>query len=474
MGPDIYDVETIVRGAKHRMNRLTPKVEGFTRRRQFRNHVRLMLRTHFKPLAVDSDTRFETWISHTSYPKWRVEQLEKAKPTDIYRNKSFIKREFYPEPKHARWINSRSDYFKKVTGPIFHLIESEVFKNKHFIKRIPVSDRSKYLHDYLYHPGSQYLATDHTSYEAHLTPEIMKICEMQLYSYMTRNLRERGTFLDHLANGLLSKQRCNIRNSKANVYAETYARMSGDMCTSLGNGFTNWMVMSFVAKQLGWRTCEGVVEGDDGIFRVDGKVPSSQDFSRLGFTIKSELSNSLGEVGFCQLYNTDDRLENLLEPQKVILRAGWTMSSAMHGGEKVRKQLTKAKAYSLLCEAPTNPITGKMALWLLRVTRDTHKLRWDENEEWWSNQVMSTNVGLCIRKALEGPSDSQRHFVANKWNIPVGDQIKIEQYFDQKKDLSIIDDPLLISHISNRWSIWSYLNNVRRVEIGESWSVGIN
>mgnify|MGYP003702193899 FL=1 len=100
--------------------------------------MRLWLRKNLMPLKCDSDTTLEHWLEGTNYPEWRKKQLREASlkifNKSDYNNKSFIKREFYPEPKHARWINSRSDKFKSMTGPIFHLIESETFKNSSFVK----------------------------------------------------------------------------------------------------------------------------------------------------------------------------------------------------------------------------------------------------------------------------------------------------------------------------------------------------
>jgi len=466
MGPDINDLETIYRGRCHRMNRLTPTIVPKFKR-SFRQHVRLFLRNNFKSLPVDVDTSIETWLASTSYPEWRKEQLRNCHDRDIYRNKSFIKREFYDVPKHARWINSRSDSFKQRTGPIFKLIEKEIFDSKYFIKHVPVAERSKFIHDRLYRPGASYVATDHSSFEAHISPEIMRICEMQLYSYMTRNLPERGIFLNLLKQGLLGKQNCSM-NSKCRVRTTTYARMSGDMCTSLGNGFTNLMVMSYVAYLKGWDNIDGVVEGDDGIFRLDGPVPTSEEFASLGFTIKSEVFDDLGVAGFCQLYFAGQEFDNLVDPKKILLRSGWTMSSSMNGGDRIMKELTRAKALSMLCEAPINPVTSSMARWLLRMTRSS-KSRVDESDEWYYHQCVR-NVDRCLSKSMIGPSMHQREFVAHKFGLSVNAQLSIEKYFDNKTDLGPINQPDVVNFVSTKWSMWSWNRNVIQCKVGESWN----
>lgn len=470
MGPDIRDRETMIRGAQHRINRRVPESDPCKMRR-FREFVRIWCRKNLRPLDVNSDTSVEHWLGETNYPEWRKQQLREAEDIrrDVFKNKSFIKREFYDEPKHARWINSRSDAFKVKTGPIFHLIEKEIFKHRFFVKYIPVPDRSKYVREYLERPGFKYMATDHTSFEAHITPLMMKTVEMQVYSYMTKNLAERGTFLGLLKQGLLTQQKCLAHNSCSKVTNTTFARMSGDMCTSLGNGLTNLMAMQFIAHELGWNECEGVVEGDDGLFRISGPVPTSEDFASLGFTIKAEISDRIGDAGFCQIYFSEDSDENIVNPTKILLRGGWTMSSALHGGDKILRELSRAKAFSILCESPRNPITRCMANWILRSTEGSG-VKFDESEKWWAEQCFSKEIYERIVRSEEGPTIGMRRFVETKWGISIVDQLHVEEYFNSKNGLSPIRDPVIKRICSTSWSEWSWNHNVIVTRKNEPWS----
>jgi len=45
-----------------------------------------------------------------------------------------------------RLIFSRDDHYKTVVGPMFKRIEKELFKLPHFIKNVPVEQRSEYIH----------------------------------------------------------------------------------------------------------------------------------------------------------------------------------------------------------------------------------------------------------------------------------------------------------------------------------------
>ena len=84
-------------------------------------------------------------------------------------------------------------------------------------------------------------------------------------------------------------------------------RMSGEMNTSLGNGFSNLMFMAFVCEKLGLN-CNGVVEGDDGLFAFNGNTPSASDFTKYGFNIKLDVHSEISTASFCgNVFDPEDR-----------------------------------------------------------------------------------------------------------------------------------------------------------------------
>ena len=467
--PDVQDLETSCRGAQHRFLRDTPAISRHTARR-FRCFVRKWIRMNLRPLDANTDTSVEAWLEGTNYPLSRKLELFKwdgePEKDKYYVNKMFRKRECYPEPKHARQINSRHDWFKTRTGPIFKKIEHELFKRPEFVKTVPVVDRAQYINDLLYCPGSCYLSTDHTSFEAHMHTQIMKCCEMQLYSYMVRDLPDKDWF--RIVNkGLCSVQKCLSYNNFGRQIAIGEARLSGDMCTSLGNGFTNLMVMLYVAQAKGWGACVGVVEGDDGLFRVSGDVPTDQDFADVGFTIKSVTSDSVGQAGFCHLFNAEDQYENLVDPIMTTIKVGWTLSPQLHGGPKVMEKLARAKAMSMVCEAPANPITSQLALWILRCTRGEIEVGPNEPDRWYRLQCLK-RMDECQLRAKLGPTKEQREFVADKWGISVSDQVHIENWFANQDRIRPIRIPVLMKHVP-KWLAYSYDNFLDIVKKGHSW-----
>ena len=470
LAPDFGDTDTLMKAARKRVMRESPISKPGTRRR-FRSFVRVWVRKHLTPLDADTDMSFETWLEQTKYPAWRKAQLVEAHKDclekDDFKNKSFIKRECYREPKHARWINSRSDAFKCATGPLFAAIERELYKHPAFIKHVPVAERSQYIKEMLERPGCKYMATDHTSFEAHFTPEVMTDAEFQLYWYMIRGLPESNEFC-RLIQALADEQFC----GNAYVAFKTWARMSGDMCTSLGNGFTNLMIAEFLAKEHGWTDCVGVVEGDDGLFVVSGEIPTAQDYEDLGFRIKLDIYDRVCDAGFCGIFQSDAETENLIDPAWSLVRSGWTMSKWMHAGPDKMKILSRAKALSLLCEAPSNPITCRLALWIERATRGVADIpKMLDEDWWWMEQCLSSNLADCIAKAERGPTIAQRNFVAEKWKIPVLTQITLENYFDSLVEIQEINHPLATEIISEAypWCFWAHDNLTEVKAKGSRW-----
>jgi DNA-binding cell septation regulator SpoVG len=327
---------------------------------------------NFTPLSPDTDTSFETWLSQTNYSEKRKVQLREkwgrvTNPEDpIYgRVKSFGKLEDYLAWKQARAINSRSDEFKCAIGPFFKAIESEVYKNPAFIKHVPVSERPNYIMKRLHMSGGRYVATDYTSFEALFTAEIMNSVEFVLYKYMSQHLAD-GAFFMRLCNDILAgTNRCGFRYFGGEVPA---TRMSGEMCTSLGNGFANLIFMEFVMKKSNIK-CVGVVEGDDGLFVImpDDEIDVSL-FERLGLIIKLEIHLKISTASFCGIIFDEDDLANVTNPLDVLCSFGWL--DPRYAGAKDSKHLAllRCKALSYAYQYPGCPVVQALAKYGLRLT----------------------------------------------------------------------------------------------------------
>jgi hypothetical protein len=271
-----------------------------------------------------------------------------------------------------------------------------------------------------------------------------------------------------IVDALSGVQRCKMRTA----HAKGHARMSGDMCTSLGNGFTNLMLALFAAQEYGWASeVAGVVEGDDGLFRADGPVPPESFYARLGFIIKLEQSEDLGKAGFCQTYfdSNDEFPQNVVNPLKFLGKAGWTTSSAKHGGKGVLRQLAVAKAFSLLFMAPNGPVISSLARWVLRCNPGV-PVR--ESEDWWEREMFrSSSVQTCLAISKIPPTDGQRRLVEDLWGLSIADQIEIENYFDSRTTMGPIDHPTVYECCQKANPAWSqnWDTHVVHVPAGYRW-----
>jgi hypothetical protein len=505
--PSKRDPETVEEGLRKRVGGAVPELDGRALRR-FRNFVRKYIREHYQPLGNGVDLSVPTWLDGTHYTlkqkddllfryvlmtrgnvsdreywflsalygqgtkeqavehyreNWRGELRECLARWDKHRGlkvKSFIKAEPYSSPggsvpvfKHARWINSPPSELKLLFGPLCKAMETYVFhREPAFIKLVPVDQRSQYIHDMMAVPQGTYYATDYSTFESSFVPKMIKSCELQLYRYLCRNNPDAQCVIDVVGDILTGKRRL-INGS---VKAVTSARMSGDMCTSLGNGFTNLMVSKFWAHINGFEFC-GVVEGDDGLFRVPSRdlVPPKEFYSKLGFMIKLDEVARLNEGGFCQNYYAEGEPENLRNPIPIILKAGWTLSRRMHGGPEVMRELARSKGNSIICETPACPVLGSFARYLLRATEGSMS---SPAETWWQRERDAhSRLDVCVERASRGPTAAQRKFVADQWSLSIDEQLSLEAYFDGLNDLRVLAHPVLALHVAQRYSAWSVM-----------------
>jgi len=414
------------------------------------------LKKNIVPLAPGTDFDVWKWLESTKYPDWRKNELwdawnECQDPMDkrFAKCKSFVKDEHYDKYKHCRGINSRTDIFKCLVGPIFKLIEQRLFKeskaSKYFIKRIPVRDRAEYISK-LYVPGATYIATDYQTFEALFTKDIMERVEFQLYSHVLQLTEVHDNFLGICNSVLAGYNECNYK--WFSVFVEA-TRMSGEMCTSLGNGFSNLMFMLFMAEEAGCIDIDGVVEGDDGLFRMVGAVLKEEDFARLGLTITPEIKAHLNEASFCGLVYAEEDKNNVTDIIQEILSFGYTSgryAGCKQGSRKLRS-LLRAKSYSLAYQYPGCPVLSSLAKYGLRCTDgDTHfmsNINKDRTMSMWEREQLLEAVAK-LPECCEVPIGIHtRLLVEDLYGISVETQKLWERYFDGLTTIVQIEPPNL-------------------------------
>lgn len=412
-----------------------------------------------QPLRPDSDTSLETWLDSTLYPAWRREELARTwqrcqEKGGIHADprymecKSFMKDENYPDYKQARGINARSDEFKCFSGPIFRLIEKEVFKLPYFIKKVSVADRPSYIVEKLRIEGATYVATDYTAFEALFRGGLMMQCEFKLYKYMSQFLPNGGAWYRTVTGVLAGINVCHYKYFTVRLPA---TRMSGEMCTSLGNGFSNLMFMLFICHKVGCTNVMGVVEGDDGLFRMIGTPPTTEEFAKLGLVIKADVHHRLETASFCGLVFDVDDLVNVTNPLEVLAGFGWTRSRYARASNRTLIHLLRAKAYSLLYQYPGCPMLQSLGCCVLRNTRNFGPIKNSlkvamKTASTYERELFSQMDGRPL--PLKPVPWNTRLLVETLYGVTVEHQRLFEAELDRKADLGPLFVPYLTAHPS--------------------------
>lgn len=422
--PDPSHGPTALDGSLHRfaceMPEPDPELLGM-----FRGFVGRFVRQHYTPLLPGQLMSVEEWLETTTYSVDRKTELLRAWSdccgTITTRDRvvsGFIKRETYPSFKYARGINSRKDAFKCAVGPAFKEIEKVVYDSGNFIKHIPVKDRPQYIMDRLgSYPGPWY-ETDYTSFEGSFQAVFMEVCEMVLYRHMLVNYPD---LLAEIEGTLMGVNECRYKWFTIRVEAR---RMSGEMCTSLGNGFSNLMLAKFLAWRVG-ASIDIIVEGDDGLM-YSNKPMDVSPLKRLGFEIKLLTHSDLLRSSFCGLKLSRD-LCSMTCPRKVLLNFAWTHSPLMWGGTKIRLGLLRAKALSLLYEHPRCPIISALAWRFVTLTSGVASIF---DNSWYGSQLKAESQmyhAWACSEFCKGVSSDTRTDFDQMFGIGVADQLRIEE-----------------------------------------------
>lgn len=407
------------------------------------------IRQNVQRLPASSDVSVETWLKESNYTNVRRAQLLKVHtgipPKRLSDCKCFVKDEGYKTIKFARGIYSRNDYYKTLVGPTFKLIEKQFFNRDNFIKKIPFNERAKYIKDYLGGKITQnhkIFGTDYTAFESHFAERVFQDVEFQLYDYCTQDLPNHEEFMQLLK--IISG------HSKAIFKYVTFdidaTRMSGEMCTSLGNGFTNLMLFLFTQQKLGNSDYHALIEGDDAIGIYVGREPTAQDYERLGFTIKIETWESIGDASFCGQIFTEDTLECITDPIKIILNIGWTNIKYTNSSIKTRRELLVSKALSYLYQYPSCPIIAQLCDKIIKLYGRHYRLQVASMTQWeiakWK-KILQTEV-----IEMKEPTIQVRILMERHYGITIEEQYELERFFRDDWDVGVIHHPIIDTYLN--------------------------
>lgn len=420
---------------------------------EFTSFVDDWLDTNLQPLSYDTDLSFETWLESTNYSSRRKQQLRDVfskrfeHPNKHYEVKMFGKDETYADWKYMRGILPRDDYFKCFLGPFMKAIEKEVYKLPYFIKHIPERERPEYIMNNVYQPGALNFVSDHTSFEAAFTADMMRNLERKLYLHMTKSMPEQTLFselIDVICN-------VNIVRGKECTF-KTEGRMSGEMCTSLGNGFSNLMVMLFSLKRAGVSSIKGVVEGDDGLFTFYGEPPTVEDFAKIGFRLKLESFDSFSKASFCgMIFDEDDKII-ITDGIDSVLKMGWSSRQYTMASGRTLNTLLRSKALSYAHMYWRCPIIGAASRAAMRLTADVGKnelrrFRSKERISLYEFEERELNEKVALGTSFV-PMNT-RILYEQVFGVAVSDQLRIEEYFDNLSRLGNLRCPFLSGYFTH-------------------------
>lgn len=459
---DSLDQPTLLNGALYRFARETPTPEPELLE-EFRQFVRLQVRLLFDKIQKPVDYEHD-YLDHTHYNLTKKSQL-----LDLHKNmlgvptsvvyKSFGKTEFINLPplfqmaedicsalrdlwatvsdavvlafyKSVRCINGPENRWKAYVAHLIHAVEKVVCKHPAFAKYIPVMERPAAIVSLLSKYPPPYYVTDYTSFEASFCSEILRACEGELYSYMLEDFSE----CPHIIKQMCGSHKCKFRDFSITLPG---VRMSGDSNTSLGNGFTNLMLMKFMCEKTNI-VCEGFVEGDDGLFAFSGE-PDFSIITRLGFDLKFEPHATPYTSSFCGLLLSRS-LASFTEPLFEIIKFGWSMSTLKHSTKKkVRLGLLRAKALSLFYCHPRCPMLTALAVKYIALTQGVEPIF---SNNYWERKIVDETIKFGHAARLEyekGITIEDRIDFAGLFHIDVPIQKAFEEYIMSEANFGPLD-----------------------------------
>lgn len=367
--PDVSHPTSALYGVAKRMA-YAPKNPDPVMMEKFRCFVQQWVSTNQTPIESTEEFDFEEWLTECPYTDARKDELRRVREKIISEDltdpitglnvnatiKYFVKEEWYPEYKHFRGIWSRSDAFKVICGPFFKKIEKAVFKHPYFIKKIPKDQRADYIMNFMYQPDYKYKSTDFTAYESHFKTKLMYCCEYELYKFMSCE-NERAKKLLQIIFQVIAN--CNYASNKFFTLAVDAKRMSGEMNTSLGNGFSNLMFLLFAVDYYNLPHTGPVVEGDDGLLGLINDIPDEY-FDLMGLNVKMETSE-LSHASFCGMVFDPIERTIVTDPRKPLCTMMWVPRKFVGTSALKMMGLVKCKAMSMIYEYPGCPILSVFA-----------------------------------------------------------------------------------------------------------------
>lgn len=438
---------------------------------KFLEYVANYLRNYIEPIEARARPTTEEWLARTTYSEKRKEQLRVADISDDefmqkligkdisnkpsrrgFKVKSFIKDEQYQAYKHARWINGREDSYKVKVGPFVKLIEDVIYDHVDpefgmlvFAKHIPVVERPNAVMRMVVEAAQMY-GNDFESFESHFN--IMRYCvELMMQCWVAQHVDGFDLFLRAILEGQMVPSEC---ENKLIQWMTEVRRMSGEMSTSVGNGFFNYITMKFIGEESGCKLTV-LVEGDDAVIVIRQGDIDHDVVRRLGLKLKLDHQPELNLASFCgQVFDEYDR-RVIVDPLKVLGTTQWGPSSLAGASVRTRMRYLRCKALSLAHSNRGCPVVQEYAQLLLRVTRghDVRAMMKSKHFDAWHRDRFTQITGEVVPVEV---SDRSRLVMERVFRVPMTVQVALERMFQQCETLADVDLTCIMHLVPQDWT----------------------
>jgi hypothetical protein len=401
------------------------------------------MRKRYHTVKADSIKSTEEWINSRNRPgSWKRElhrelsnvegDVRNFTVAQIKRIQAHIKQETYPEFKMPRGIFARQNPNKLFFGPLINAIEEIVYSDPQFIKHVPVADRPKYISDML-GDFPFYACSDFKSFEGSFSLDFQRVCEYKFFMYMISDLPSdlKQMYTEMFDECILGEKHITMAGGEISFDVEGL-RMSGEMWTSLANGFSNLMLWKYFCKKNGVK-CVGVVEGDDGLFGFYSKssIPTTKQFADLGFDCKINLEEDLYRASFCGIVFDEAVNVNITDPRPFLASLAWLPYKYHNFRPSKKRSLMRAKALSFIFQYPGCPVIQSAALFVLRRTQGLD-VNWVKEKSGFFNAYEEDEFKEIFRsKIVSRPvAQTTRELMFLQFDISIEMQLELESFFD--------------------------------------------
>jgi hypothetical protein len=163
----------------------------------------------------------------------------------------------------------------------------------------------------------------------------------------------------------------------------------------------------------------------------------------------------LEDASFCGLVFDCVQKVALPDPRKHLLKMGWAARRYVNCSARKLNALLRLKGLSLLCSFPGAPVVQELALYALRVTKEATKYqllktaRVAAEGDMYMHEAMVRAVFAA--KRVKPVTAESRMLCERTYGLGVREQIRIETYLRNKKDLSPLDVPCQFSQVEREY-----------------------